>query len=173
MKIKILRVSTDDFVGASIVGGEAVALPSIHTGWRFNFDKHSKSLTNARTYILVADETPGIIEGCLIFQMLEKKVAYMAFVEIAPHNRNDPKKYEYVAGCLIAFAFKQSVIRGKGDYKAQLFFDVQEQSKQNEQKLIAIYRRKYNAIWMGGTRLVIMDEAGYDLIEKYLNRNSE
>ena len=173
MNVKILRVSTDDLVGASIVGGEAVALPSIHTGWRFNFDKHSKSLANARTYILVADETPDIIEGCLIFQMLDKKIAYMAFVEVAPHNRSDPKKYEYVAGCLIAFAFKQSVIRGKGHYKAQLFFDVQEQSKEDEEKLIAIYRYKYNARRMGGTRLVIIDEGGYDLIEKYLTRNSE
>ena len=46
---------------------------------------------------------------------------YMAFVEVAPHNRGDEKKYERVAGCLIAFACRQSFIKG---YLRKLFFDV-------------------------------------------------
>ena len=102
MKIKILKVSTDELVGAVIVDGIQVPLPSIHTGWRFNFDKHSVELANATTYVLVTDETPEIIEGCLIFQMIDKKVPYMAFVEVAPHNRENPKRYKYVSGCLIS-----------------------------------------------------------------------
>lgn len=170
MNVKILKVSTEQLVEAKIVDGKEIELPSIHTGWRFNFDKHSNDLLNAETYVLITDETPNIIEGCLIFQMIDKKVPYMAFVEVAPHNRENSKKYEYVAGCLIAFAFKQSVLKGKGVYKAQLFFDVKEELKQDEEKLIGLYRAKYNALWMGGTTLVIIDDGGYKLIEKYLKR---
>src|SRR5580658_2337950 len=110
MNIKILKVSTDELAGATIRDGKTITLPSIHTGWRFNFDRHSKALGNSNTYVLVTDETPDLVEGCLIFQMLDKKIPYMAFVEVAPHNRDHPRRYEHVAGCLIAFAFQQSVI---------------------------------------------------------------
>jgi len=126
-------------------------------------------LANATTYVLVTDETPEIIEGSLIFQMIDKKVPYMAFVEVAPHNRENPKRYKYVSGCLISYAFKQSVLKGKGDYKAQLFFDVMEESEEVAQKLIQIYREKYGALRITETRLVIIDEAGYKLIERHLN----
>ncbi|MEJ0105517.1 MAG: hypothetical protein WDO19_24445 [Bacteroidota bacterium] len=170
MNVKILKVADDELVGATISEGGKTKLPSIHDGWRFNFDKHSKNLPNAETYILVSEESADVVEGCLIFQLIDKKVPYMSFVEVAPHNRADPKKYDYVAGCLIAFAFKLAVRKGKGDYKAQLFFDVSEESEEDERKLIALYRKKYKALHMGGTRLVIIDQAGYDLEVLYLNR---
>ena len=170
LNIKILNVAKDELTDAMIIDGKSLELPSIHTGWHYNFDWHSRELPNAATYVLVTEETPELIEGCLIFQMIDKKIPYMAFLEVAPHNRNDPKRYEYVAGCLIAFAFKQSVIKGKGYYKAQLFFDVPQESKEKKQKLISVYRKKYQALLMGESRLVIIDEAGYNLIEKYLNR---
>lgn len=170
MNVKILKVATGELVTATIVNGIRIELPSIHSGWRFNFNKHSVELANAETYVIVADESPDTVEGCLIFQMIDKKIPYMAFVEIAPHNRVRPKEYDYLAGCLIAFAFKQCVIKGKGDYKAQLFFDVHEEKKEDEERLIQLYREKYGALLMGGTRMVIIDEAGYALIENYLER---
>ena len=61
------------------------------------------------------------------------------------------------------------MLKGKGDYKAQLFFDVMEESEEVAQKLIQIYREKYGALRITETRLVIIDEAGYKLIERHLN----
>lgn len=171
MEIKILKVSTNELVGANILEGKRVKLPSLQDGWRFNFEKLSKTLKNVETYVLVTDETPQIIEGCLIFQLIDKKIPYLAYLEIAPHNKASPKRYDYIAGCLIAFAFKLAVQKGKGDYQAQLLFDVMEEKEENFNKLIELYRRRYGALFMGGTTLAIIDEAGYNLISKYLERS--
>lgn len=92
----------------------------------------------------------------------------MSFVEVAPHNKSDKKKYDHVAGCLIAYAFRLSLIEGKGDYKGMLFFDVMEESKENEVKLMSVYSAKYNARRWGDTTMVIMDDDGEALVNKYL-----
>lgn len=94
----------------------------------------------------------------------------MAFVEVAPHNKGIEKKYDFVAGCLIAFAFKQSYILAEGDYKGQLFFDVQEEDPVNEKKLMVNYSKKYNAKLYMGTTMVIIDDNGDKLIQEYLER---
>src|SRR5688572_28075432 len=114
MDVRILNILTGELVEGRIISGRKLALPSVISGWRFNFDKHSKKLVNSETYVLVSGETPSIIEGCLIFQMIDGQVPYMTFIEVAPHNRGYAKKYDYVAGCLISFAFRLSVIKGKG-----------------------------------------------------------
>ncbi len=173
MKIKILKVDVEELVEAIIKNGKQVTLPSMQEGWRFNFDKHIKTLPYSTAYILVAAETPDIIEGCLIFQMKEKAIPYMAFVEVAPHNKNHPKKYDYVAGCLIAFAFKQSLIQGKGENKGWLMFDVLEKSEKDQIKLMALYSKKYNAVRFDETTMYIFDEAGHKLIQQYLGEKFE
>ncbi|MEO7044261.1 MAG: hypothetical protein ABI091_03065 [Ferruginibacter sp.] len=169
MNVKIIKVSSEELKDAIIRKGSKEELPSMHDNWRFNFPKHSQ-LPNATAYVLVAEETPTIIEGCLIFQMKEKKIPYMAFVEAAPHNRGDKKSYDFVAGCLIAFAFKQSYILSEGNYKGMLFFDVQEEDPVDEKKLMINYSKKYNAKIYMGTTMVIIDEDGDKLIQEYLER---
>ncbi len=169
MKVKIKKVSTEELTEALITEGNKIELPSIQTGWRFNFDKLSKKLKQAITYILTAAETPDTIEGCMIFQLIDGAIPYMAYLEVAPHNKTNPKRYDYVAGCLIAFAFKLAVLKGKGDFKAQLFFDVSEKTDEQQEKLIDLYRKKYGALRLSETRLVIIDAGGYALIDKYLD----
>lgn len=112
MNVKILKIDEDNLVNAKISDAKSVKLnlPSITDGWRFNFKKHSKEAGH-ETYILVTEETPNIIEGCLIFEMKKKVEPYMAYVEITPHNKGLDKKYEKVAGCLIAFACRLSFIK--------------------------------------------------------------
>lgn len=168
MNVKILKVATDELKQATIRNGQPIKLPSMHDGWRFNFNKLIHKLPYANAYVLVSDETPNVIEGCLIFQMRDKVIPYMAYVEIAPHNKDKPKQYEHVAGCLIAFAFKQSLLYGKGDYKGLLTFDVLEQDPGDQKKLMSMYSKKYNAVKVDDTTMLIMDDAGHKLIEKYL-----
>lgn len=168
MKIKILKVSTKELVIGTIIKSKT-KLPSINDGWRFNFEKHSKRLPFSETFILVTEETPDVIEGCMIFQMLNNTIPYLAFLEVAPHNQTVKKKYDLVAGCLMAYAFKLSTIKGKGVYKSQLFLEVLEEDAENEKKLILHYRMRYGAKHIGDNQLVIIDGTGYKLIEKYLN----
>ena len=171
MKIKIREVSTGNLKDAIIREGKHGEMPSMHEGWRLNFPKHYK-LPNADAYVLVIEDTPTVIEGCLIFQMQNKEIAYMAYVETAPHNKNSTRKYDFVAGCLIAFAFKQSYISAEGHYKGQLFFDVREEDPVDEKKLREMYSVKYHALPLRGTTLVIIDEYGDKLIKEYLERQS-
>lgn len=137
-------------------------------GWRFNFRKHSKG-NGFETYVLVCEETPDIIEGCLIFEMKKKVEPYMAFIEVAPHNKGLDKKYEKVAGCLIAFACRLSFIKAKEPYRGYLVFDVLEEDKIDEVKLMAVYSIKYNALRYGETTMIIPPEGGEKLITKFLN----
>ena len=118
--------------------------------------------------VLVTEETPDIVEGCMIFQMVEKIRPNMAFIEIAPHNKTDERKYDHVAGCLIAYAFQRSLIEGRGDYNGILFLDVLEEKEEDQKKLMNLYSKKYSAKIYRGTRMVIADNYGHELIKKYL-----
>jgi hypothetical protein len=169
MKVKIIEVANSEDVAAFIRKGKASEMPSIQQEWRFNFGKQLKKLKNATGYLLVTEETPHIIEGGMIFQLANKEVPYMAFVEVAPHNKAATKKHDHVAGCLIAYAYQLSLIEGVGPYKGYLQFDVEEERKEDEIKLMGVYSSKYHAKHkLGSTTMVIADEDGDALIAKYL-----
>ncbi len=100
---------------------------------------------------------------------------YLAYVEVAPHNKADPKEYNHVAGCLIAYACKQSFIHGKGYHQVWLTFDVLEKNINDQERLMTNYSLKYKAQrFAGTTTMLIAPEDGQSLIEKYLgNRVKE
>ena len=168
MKVKIIKLIDNQQVDAAILSPLKVTLPSITDGWRFNFKSHSKK-KGFQTYILVCEDTPTVIEGCLIFQLLDMVEPYMAYVEIAPHNKGKSKRYDKVAGCLIAFACRLSFINGKDHYKGWLAFDVLEEDKKDEINLMALYCQKYGALKWGDTTMVLSPEVGEKLINEYLN----
>ncbi|MES2062466.1 MAG: hypothetical protein V4456_11135 [Bacteroidota bacterium] len=173
MKARIIQVGTTVEVNAFIREGKAKELPSMQDGWRFNFDKLLKKLKNTTGFVLVTEETPNIIEGAMIFQLVNGVMPYMAYLEVAPHNRTSPKKYEQVAGCLIAYAFELSVMEGKGDYNSMLQFEVLEENKKDKIKLMAVYSVKYNAKQWDDTTMVIADEYGEALVTKYLIKDTK
>lgn len=142
------------------------SLPSITSGWRFNFVQHSKR-KDYRTYTLCTIDAPTIIEGCLIINSHVKGEVYMAFIEVAPHNRGKDRKYENVAACLIAFACRLSFMEKKGGYVA---FDVREEDKATEIKLMAMYSKKYGALQLeNSTTMLILPDGSEKLINDYLN----
>lgn len=167
MKVKILKVENGKLVEAEIKESGNLQLPSVQEGWRFNFPKHSKS-KGAHTYVLSAEETRRIIEGCLIYKMKDNHEPYMAYIEIAPHNRGNDNKYERVAGCLIAFACRLSFILGQADFKGWLAFDVLEEKEEDQKKLMALYSKNYKAKRFGETTMYITPQDGEELIKKYL-----
>ncbi|GAA6764858.1 hypothetical protein AAFH68_07920 [Flavobacterium sp. CGRL1] len=171
MNVKIVKIEGNNLVDAKILNSKAlkINLPSLVDGWRFDFKKHSKK-KNFDTYVLVTEETSERIEGCLTFEMKDKVEPYMAFVEIAPHNKGIVKEYENVAGCLIAFACRLSFMNGKDHFQGWLAFDVLEEIKEDETKLMKVYSAKYNALRLGeSTTMLIPPEGGQKLITEFLN----
>lgn len=168
MKVKLLNATTGQTVIASIIVPRDIPLPSLTDGWKFNFRKHSR-LQGSQTYILTCAETPGVIEGCLIFMMRDQVEPYMSYVEISPHNQGRNRQYNYVAESLIAFACRLSFIQGSEAFKGWLTFDVLEEKKVNAIRLMTLYCRKYGALRFGETTtLVIPPEAGEKLIDTFL-----
>lgn len=168
MNVKICNCESEAEIDARIIEPGKIKLPSIQDGWRFNFSKYSKD-KGAQIFILVSVETPNIIEGCLIFKMQNNLEPYMAFIELAPHNLGENKKYDLVAGCLISYACRLSFLLGQGEYKGWLAFDVQEHDKKDEIKLMALYSSKYYAKrFEDSTTMYIMPKDGEKLIEEYL-----
>ena len=150
----------------SLVTKNKSKLPSINEGWRFNFSKRSKK-KDFETYILTTLRNTERIEGCLILNTKSDYEVYMAFIEVAPHNRGKNKKFDKVAGCLIAFACRQSFIKGKGGYLA---FDVLEERKKDEIKLMKTYNQKYKAVrFQESTSMIILPEGSEKLINEFLN----
>ena len=170
MKVKILKVKDNTSIDAQILNSKSIkiTLPSFNDGWRFDFNKHAKK-TGFETYVLVKEETPNIVEGCLIFEMKDKIEPYMAFVEVAPHNYGKVKEHEKVAGCLIAFGCRLSFMKGSDEFKGWLAFDVLEEVKENEIKLMALYSTEYNALKFGETTMLIPPQGGEKLINEFLN----
>jgi hypothetical protein len=167
MYVKILELKTNTEVKSkiSLVTKNKAKLPSINDGWRFNFSKHSKG-KDYETYTLTTLSTPDIIEGCLIINTKAASQVYTAFVEVAPHNRGNSKVYDKVAGCLIAFACRQSFINDKEGYLA---FDVLEEKKEDEIKLMTLYSQKYNALrYEGSNTMIIFPEGSEKLINEFL-----
>lgn len=75
-------------------------------------------------------------------------------------------KSSAVAGCLIAFACRQSFINDKEGYLA---FDVLEDKKENELRLMNLYSQKYNAVRLdNSTTMIILPEKSEELINEFL-----
>jgi hypothetical protein len=89
------------------------------------------------------------------------EMVYMNNLEVAPQNYGKNKKYDMVAGCLIAFACRFSLIYGKNAYAGFLAFDSKTQ-------LIEYYCEKYGAKHAIGQRLYFDPETGKNLINIYL-----
>lgn len=170
MKVKILDKKSGQIKNALILEANAKDLPSLQEGWDFNFPKLLQKLSNAKAYRLVLEDQPQIPLACLIFQMVNGEVPYIAYLESSPENKGSTKIYDWLAGCLIAFSFQQSLIKGNGHYKGYLELDVGEEKAKNEEKLMAVYSAKYGFKRYSQTGMCLSDEDGLALIQKYLTR---
>jgi hypothetical protein len=161
--VYILETKSNRLIEADIVVAERKNVPLKKDGWNFNW-KQLVQEQNTQTFILKTIELPQSIEGALHLKV-ESGMLIMDAVEIAPHNiGKDKKRYDYVAGCLIAFACRES-FKLEGSYKGFLTFV----SKTN---LIKWYSEKYGATLALGQRMFIDSEASEKLINKYLYKRS-
>lgn len=90
----------------------------------------------------------------------------MDLVEIAPHNiGRKNKRYDYVAGCLIAFACRES-FKLESSYKGFLAFE-------SKTRLINWYKENYYAQVAMGQKMFIEPIDGKKLIATYLKRSKK
>jgi hypothetical protein len=170
MKVKILEVDSDQLITGEIRKGEKKEMPSLTDGWVFNFSKHSLG-KGKRAFILVKEDSPAIVEGCMIFSMHETFGPFMDYLEVAPHNLGSNGKYKRVAGCLIAYACTLSFEEGIGEDRGILTF--QAYSQDSKEYLEELYRKKYRAVKNVWGFMEIYSSESKLLIEEYLNTNED
>ena len=159
--VYILDVQKDQLVKAEIVVPEPNEIPLKKDGWNFNWRKLSKE-KNSKVFILRTIGRNPSVQGALQLK-IENEMLIMNVLEIAPHNiGRKNKKYDYVAGCLIAFACKES-FKLKSTYKGFLTFMAKT-------SLINWYSKKYGASIGLGQRMYIDSENGLKLINEYLEK---
>lgn len=128
----------------------------------FSFDwlKLSKQI-NSSTYALRFSEVSNEILG-MLHLFTNHGMLIMNLVEVSKNNLGKIKRYDYVAGCLIAFACQQS-FELDSSYKGFLTFNAKSE-------LLELYKNKYYAKQINGQRMYIGPESGVKLINEYLNR---
>ena len=154
----IYNLGNDELIEVKIEIASGI-MPLNKDGWNFNWNKLIKE-KNTKTYVLKLKGNSNSVEGILQLR-IENNMLIMDVIELAPHNIGSTnKKFDYVTGCLIAFACRES-FKIEGNYKGFLSFT----SKTN---LIDWYKKKYGATQVLGQRMYIDDIIGIKLIEKYL-----
>jgi len=157
--IFILDKINGELVSSEIIPVGTKAIPLKKNGWNFNWRQLTKE---GEVFVLRTLDSFEQIEGALCIKIVHEMLV-MEALELAPHNIGQKdKRYDYVTGCLIAFACRES-FKIKGDYNGFLTFV----SKTN---LIKWYSEKYGAELALGQRMFIDWENGEILIDKYLNR---
>ncbi len=155
----ILNRKGNVLVEAEIVQATKGNIPLKKDGWNFNWGKLAKE-TYSDTYLLRTLHSPEQTEGALHLK-IEHEMLVMDALEIAPHNVGKKnKKFDHVAGCLIAFACRES-FKIEGNYYGYLTFVAKT-------KLVNLYTTKYGAEVAMGQRMFIDLSAGNKLINKYL-----
>lgn len=156
----ILDLETDRLLQIVIQNASLNEIKLSSSKFEFNWTKLFKQ-SNTQTYSLKLDE-----ENCEIIGLLHlinnQGMLIMNLVEVNQTNIGRKKRYDFIAGCLIAFACQKS-FELDSDYKGFLTFTAKSQ-------LIELYKTKYYAKQVNGQRMYIEPEFGVKLINKYLNR---
>ncbi len=155
----ILDLITGEPVSFEIVVMDAKSLPLKKDGWQFNWRKLASI---GHTYVLASRNTPNSVEGALCLSM-KSGMLFMEALELAPHNvGHKHKRYDHVAGCLIAYACRES-FKTEGEYEGFLGFV-------SKTELIHWYVEKYGAKVALGQRMYFDPEIGDHLVKEYLFR---
>ena len=161
--VYILEKINNRLVEAEIVLAEKKEIPLKKDGWNFGWRQLSRK-GETQLYVLKLIKSDRLVEGAMLLKIAEG-MFIMDVLEVAPYNIEKTKRYDYVAGSLIAFACRES-FKLEGNYKGFLTFV-------SKTELIDWYIEKYGAELALGQRMFIDWENGNKLIEKYLNRNGD
>ena len=160
----LLDLKIGSLIEGEIVEASFKGMPLKKDGWNFNWRTIFKK-KHTETFVLRLKSNPESIQGVLQLR-IQEEMLIMDLVEIAPHNiGREDKRYDYVAGCLIAFACRES-FKLESSYKGFLTFE-------SKTKLIDWYMEKYYAKIAMGQKMFIEPDDGQNLINEYLNRKNK
>lgn len=157
----VREVKTDKLRKVSIEKIELKNIKIVSKEYDFDWLKLSKQ-TGSMTYALKPDEQLDKVLG-LLHLTKSKGMLIMNLLEVTKENIGKLKRYDYIAGCLIAFACQQS-FEMESSYKGFLTFNAKTE-------LVELYTTKYYARQINGQRMYIDPESGVKLINEYLNRS--
>lgn len=161
LSVQLLDISGNGLIDAEIVPAKGISMPLRKDGWHFNWRTMVKE-KGVETYVL-RTTVAQTVEGVLSLKLVNNEMLLMDVLEIAPHNvGRKNKRYDDVAGCLIAFACRKS-FELTGANRGFLAFV----SKTN---LIGWYIYKYGAEQAMRQNMFIAPEQGLKLINSYLVR---
>jgi len=163
MKIQLLEQKTNLLLSGRINQAFSKDMPLKKHGWQFTWKTLYKT-EGATFFKLTLNISPSNLEGILMLTLMNDEMLYMNNIEVAPHNLGSKGQYDYVAGCLIAYACYKSFELGKDNYRGYLTFDSKTQ-------LIPLYQQKYGATLAMGQKMFIAPQIGQQLIDKYLNQS--
>ena len=127
-------------------------------GWKFNWTEEFRD-PDRTVYKLVIVNNVDVIQGLVSLTPTQDNV-YMHVIESAPFNIGKNKMYVGVPGNLVAFACRQSFLRGTDGYVSFL-------SKTN---LIEHYTETLGAEHHGGQLMIINTSSALILIQKYFEQ---
>jgi len=84
MKVKILEVDSDQLISAEIKGDKKKCPRWLTVGLLILINIFYRK--EKRVFVLVKEDTPTIIEGCMIFSNHEIFGPFMDYLEVASHN---------------------------------------------------------------------------------------
>jgi len=163
MKVVVFEKSTKREKQGEIKLALNNEFPSKKDNWNFNWRALGK-IKSSIIYKIILSENPEQIEGLIMLTLINNEMLFMNNIEIAPHNIGSDKKYDNVAGCLLAFGCRESFTHGEGNYKGFLSFE-------SKTELIQIYQNKYGASIAIGHKMYFNPESGKQLMKKYLGIN--
>ncbi|MEM6964987.1 MAG: hypothetical protein AAF573_09490, partial [Bacteroidota bacterium] len=147
----LLDLKTSSLIEAEIVKAVFKDMPLKKDGWNFNWRTIFKK-KDSEIYVLRLQSNPDSIQGVLQLR-IQEGMLIMDLVEIAPHNIGKKnKRYDYTAGCLIAFSCRES-FKLETNYKGFLTFE-------SKTKLIDWYMEKYYAKLAMGQKMYIEPNDG-------------
>jgi hypothetical protein len=148
------RISGDSFA-TDVIKLKVDELEHLTKGWKFNW---SKEFSLGTVFKLVIRFAPEVIQGLISISDKGDHI-FMNLIESAPHNYGTKKVYEGVAGNLVAFACKVSLLKG---YSGIVVFEAKT-------KLIEHYKLTLQAEMITRNRMFIDSKPALYLIEKYFN----
>ena len=159
MRIHIKDTLTNKLIDAQILPATKSDMPLKKDGWQFNWRQFYKE--GGMFYKIIIEKSSDQIEGIAMFSVIDNSRLYVNNIEVSPHNYGNKGKYDFVAGCLIAYGCKLSFKHGKNNYIGFLTFE-------SKTSLISLYQNKYLATLAVNKIMFIDPENGQILIGRYL-----
>jgi hypothetical protein len=143
-------------VSVDIDAKKATSLMS--RGWNFDWSRDATdTITGASILKAVVEDDE--IEGLIEYEIVKQEAYVFAHkLEIDPHNRGENRKYEGIAGILLAFVARESFSSGCDGFVVFI----------SKSTLYNYYQTQYGAKPIGGLKLHFDTAASEKLIKTYL-----